>query len=483
MKNKKMNDVSNDNSVMKMNKKNIPRQEMKEQPPDERVKNFREVPLGYDTETAINEAQRCLQCKNQPCVAGCPVGIDIPGFIKHIAEGKFIESAHKLRETNSLPAICGRVCPQEDQCEKVCVRAIKSESVAIGRLERFSADFERQQGNIVIPIIPQPTGKRVAVIGSGPSGLTVAGDLAKMGHEVTVFEALHKPGGVLMYGIPEFRLPKVIVEAEVLYLEKLGVRFELNSIIGRIKTIDELFEDGYSAIYVASGAGAPVFLGIQGENLGGIFSANEYLTRSNLMRGYLFPEYDTPLPRSRNVVVFGGGNVAIDSARTALRLGPERVTVIYRRSKQEMPARIEEIHHAEEEGVAFLFLTAPQEFLGDERAMVRGVRCIRMELGEPDDTGRRRPIPLPNSGFEIIADTVIVAIGNLPNPLIPNLTPDLPVTKRNTIIIDGQGRTGRKGIFAGGDVVTGAATVIEAMGAGRIAAQSIHEYLMGDGEW
>jgi glutamate synthase (NADPH) small chain len=483
MKKKKMNDVSNDNFVMTMNKKDIHRQEMKEQSPSERVKNFREVPLGYDPETAIREAQRCLQCKHRPCVTGCPVGIDIPGFIKLIAEGKFIESAHKLKETNSLPAICGRVCPQEDQCEKVCVRAIKGEPVAIGRLERFSADFEREQGNIVIPTIPQSTGKRVAVIGSGPSGLTVAGDLAKMGHEVTVFEALHKPGGVLMYGIPEFRLPKVIVEAEVSYLEKLGVRFELNSIIGRIKTIDELFEDGYSAVYVASGAGAPVFLGIQGENLGGIFSANEYLTRSNLMRGYLFPEYDTPLPRSRNVVVFGGGNVAIDSARTALRLGPERVTVIYRRSKQEMPARIEEMHHAEEEGVNFLFLTAPKEFLGDERAMVRGVRCIRMELGNPDETGRRRPIPLPNSEFEVVADTVIVAIANLPNPLIPNLTPDLPVTKRSTIIIDGQGRTGRKGVFAGGDVVTGSATVIEAMGASRIAAQSIHEYLMGDGEW
>lgn len=463
---------------MAANKMQIPRQPMPEQKPDERVNNFLEVPFGYDSETAMREAERCLACKTRPCVAGCPVEVAIPEFIKLISEGKFIEAAWKLKETNSLPAVCGRVCPQEEQCEVLCVRGKKGEPVAIGRLERFAADFERGHGEVMIPKPPPSTGKRVAVVGSGPSGLTAAGDLAKMGHDVTVFEALHKAGGVLVYGIPEFRLPKAIVEAEVSYLEKLGVKFEMNSVIGRIETIDDLLKNGYDAVYVATGAGAPVFLGIPGENLGGIFSANEYLTRSNLMKGYLYPEYDTPLPKSRKVVVFGGGNVAMDSARTARRLGPEKVAILYRRSEEELPARKEEVHHAMQEGIEFRFLTAPVEFLGNEENMVRAVKCLAMELGEPDSSGRRRPIPIPGSEFEVEADTVIVAIGNLPNPLIPDTTPDLPVNRRGNITTDEHCRTGKEGVFAGGDIVTGSATVILAMGAGRIAARSIHEYIM-----
>ncbi len=465
---------------MKKNKMSIPRQPMPEQTPEERTENFIEVPYGYDSDTAMLEAERCLQCKNEPCVEGCPVRVQIPEFIKLVSEGKFIEAAWKIKETNILPSVCGRVCPQEDQCELVCVRGKKGEPVAIGRLERFVADYERFKGEITIPELPSPTGKKVAIVGSGPSGLTAAGDLVKMGHDVTVFEALHKPGGVLVYGIPEFRLPKSIVEAEVSYLKKLGVKFELNSIIGRIMTINELFEDGFKAVYVASGAGAPVFLGIPGENLGGIFSANEYLTRSNLMKGYLYPQYDTPMPRGRKVVVLGGGNVAMDSARTARRLGPEKVTILYRRSEKELPARAEEIHHAKEEGIEFHYLTAPIEFLGDGNNMVRAIKGIRMELGEPDESGRRRPIPIPNSEFEIEADIVIVAIGNHPNPLISNTTPDLPINKWGNIIADETGKTLKEGIFAGGDIVTGAATVIQAMGAGRIAAKSINEFITSD---
>jgi glutamate synthase (NADPH/NADH) small chain len=340
--------------MMTKNKMTIPRQRMPEQEPDERVKNFLEVPYGYDSETAQREAERCLQCKNAPCVQGCPVQVQIPEFIQLITEGKFIEAACKIKETNFLPAVCGRVCPQEEQCEARCVRGKKGEPVAIGRLERFASDYERHHGEVLIPQLPHHTGKRVAVIGSGPSGLTLAGDLAKMGHEVTVFEALHKPGGVLVYGIPEFRLPKNIVEAEIDYLKKLGVQFELNSVVGRIMTIDELLENGYGAVYVSTGAGAPVFLGIPGENLGGIFSANEYLTRSNLMKGYLYPQYDTPMPKGRKVIVLGGGNVAMDSARTAIRLRPEKVTILYRRTEKELPARVEEIHHAKEEGIEHL---------------------------------------------------------------------------------------------------------------------------------
>ena len=451
---------------------------MPEQPPRERIKNFLEVPQGYDAKTAQLEAERCLQCKNAPCIKGCPVCVKIPEFIQLIVEGKFIEAAWKIKETNSLPAVCGRVCPQEDQCELVCVRGKKGEPVAIGRLERFAADYEREHGDLVIPEMLPPTGKKVAVVGSGPSGLTLACDLVKLGNEVTVYEALHKTGGVLVYGIPEFRLPKAIVGAEVAYLEKLGVNFKVNHIIGRIITIDELFEEGYGAVYVASGAGAPVFLGIAGENLGGIFSANEYLTRSNLMKGYLYPEYDTPMPRGRKVAVLGGGNVAMDSARTAIRLGPEKVTIVYRRTEKEFPARIEEVHHAQQEGVEFKLLTAPIAFLGDEKQMVRAMKCIRMELGEPDESGRRRPVPIPDSEFEIDVDTVIIAIGNHANPLIADTTPDLSINRWGNIIIDDTGATDKKGVFAGGDIVTGAATVIEAMGAGRIAAQSIHESLM-----
>ncbi len=458
----------------------IPRQPMPEQPPEERANNFLEVPYGYDPLTAQLEAERCLQCKKKPCVMGCPVEVQIPEFIKLVCEGEFIEAGRKIKETNFLPAVCGRVCPQEDQCELVCVRAKKGESVAIGRLERFVADYEREHGEIVKPELAPSTGKKVAVVGSGPSGLTVSGDLAKLGHDVTIFEALHKPGGVLVYGIPEFRLPKSIVEAEVDYLKKLGVKLELNSIIGRIETIDDLFENGFDAVYVASGAGAPVFLGLPGENLGGIFSANEYLTRSNLMKGYLYPRYDTPMPMGRKVIVLGGGNVAMDSARTARRLNPEKVTILYRRTEKELPARIEEIHHAKEEGIEFHYLTSPVEFIGNEKKMVRAIRCIKMRLGEPDDSGRRRPIPIPDSEFEVEADTVIVAIGNYPNPLISDTTPDLPVNKWGNILADESGRTAKKGVFAGGDIVTGAATVIQAMGAGRIAAKSIHEYLMSD---
>ncbi len=460
----------------------ITRQHMLEQEPSVRVTNFDEVPFGFDIETAIREADRCLQCKNKPCVQGCPVNIDIPAFIALIREGRFVEAAVKIKETNALPAICGRVCPQENQCEKYCVVGKTGEPVSIGTLERFAADRERMEGSVRIPEPPPPTGKRIAVVGSGPSGLAAAGDLARMGHAVTVFEALHKPGGVLVYGIPEFRLPKAIVNAEVGYLRKLGIDFEMNSVIGRLDTVDELLAGGYDAVYIASGAGAPVFIGIPGENLGGIFSANEYLTRSNLMKGY-HPDYETPMPKSRRVVVFGGGNVAMDSARTAIRLGPERVSVLYRRTEKEMPAREEEVRHAREEGVIFEFLTAPVAFLGDEHSRVRAVRCIRMELGEPDASGRRRPVPIPGSEFVVEADTVIVAIGNKPNPLVPATTPDLPVSSRGNIIADTEGRTGKQGVFAGGDVVTGAATVIEAMGAGKRAALAIHEYVMGNGAW
>ncbi len=461
----------------------IQRQTMREQPAEVRITNFEEVPYGFDAERAILEADRCLHCKNKPCVDGCPVSIDIPAFISLISEGRFIEAAMKIKETNTLPAVCGRVCPQEDQCEKFCIRVRTDKSVAIGSLERFAADTERIDGAVKLPDLPPQSGKRIAVVGSGPSGLTVAYDLRRIGHDVTVFEALHKPGGVLVYGIPEFRLPKYIVEAEVEYLRRIGVTIKMNCVIGRIDTVDELLEQGYDAVYVATGAGAPVFPGVPGENLCGIFSANEYLTRSNLMKGYR-QDYETPMPCSRKVVVLGGGNVAMDSARTALRLGPESVTILYRRSEAEMPARAEESHHAMEEGIVFKFLTAPVEFIGDEHGMVRSVRCIRMELGEPDDSGRRRPLPVPGSEFEVPADTVIVAIGNKPNPLVPETTEDLTVSRWGTIIADDQGHTVKPGVFAGGDIVTGAATVIEAMGAGKRAAVAIHNYITdGDRRW
>ena len=456
----------------------IPRQDMPEQDPKVRSANFDEVPLGYTKEQAMLEAKRCIQCKKPLCITGCPVDVDIPGFIRLIAEGDFIGAALKLKETNALPAICGRVCPQEDQCEAVCVLGKKGEPVAIGRLERFAADYERESGNIMIPAVALPTGKKVAVVGAGPAGLTIAGDLVKVGHDVTVFEALHKAGGVLIYGIPEFRLPKSIVDAEVNYLEKLGVKIVVNAAIGRIKTVDELFEEGFDAVFLGVGAGAPVFMNIPGENLSGIYSANEYLTRSNLMKAYRFPEYDTPIVRGKNVVVIGGGNVAMDSVRTALRLGADNAYIIYRRTEIEMPARAEEVHHAKEEGVQFRLLTNPVEYTGDENGWVTGMKCIRMELGEPDESGRRRPVPVKDSEFVIDVDTVVVAVGAMANPLVASTTPGLEINRWDYIVANEEtGETSRKGVYAGGDIVTGSATVILAMGAGRNSARAIDEYL------
>ncbi|MCX7785344.1 MAG: NADPH-dependent glutamate synthase [candidate division WOR-3 bacterium] len=450
---------------------------MREQPPQERIKNFKEVPFGYTSEEAVLEAQRCLSCKKPPCIGGCPVEIDIPGFISKIAEKDFKSAIRILKQKNVLPAICGRVCPQEDQCEKECVLGKKMEPVAIGRLERFAADWEASQGELEIPAKHPPTGKKVAVVGSGPAGLVFAGDMAQLGYEVVIFEALHKAGGVLVYGIPEFRLPKAIVQREVEYVESLGVKLITSFVVGRTKTVDELLQE-FNAVFIGTGAGLPWFMNIPGENLNGIYSANEYLVRANLMKAYLFPEYDTPIVRGRRVAVIGGGNVAMDAARTALRLGAEKSMIIYRRSKTEMPARIEEIHHAEEEGVQFEFLTLPVKYYGDENGWVKEMECIRMELGEPDASGRRRPIAIPNSEFRIPVDTVVVAIGQSPNPLIPQTTPGLQIGKHGNIIADEKtGKTTKKGVFAGGDIVTGAATVILAMGAGRIAARACDEYL------
>jgi glutamate synthase (NADPH/NADH) small chain len=413
-------------------------------------------------------------------VEGCPVDVRIPEFIQQIADGDFIGAARTLKETNCLPAVCGRVCPQEDQCEKTCILGKKGDPVAIGRLERFAADYERDRGAVAIPPVATPNGKKVAVVGAGPSGLTIAGDLIKLGYDITVFEALHKAGGVLIYGIPEFRLPKAIVEAEVDYLKQLGVKVVTNAVIGRLKTIDELFAEGFDAVYIAVGAGAPVFMDIPGENMSGIYSANEYLTRSNLMKAYRFPEYDTPIVRGKNVAVVGGGNVAMDSVRTALRLGAENAYIIYRRSEVEMPARKEEVHHAKEEGVQFLLLTNPVEYLGDKNGWVTGVKCIRMELGEPDASGRRSPVPMAGSEFVIDVDTVVVAVGTMANPIVPSTTPGLETNRKGYIITKGEsGETTRRGVYAGGDIVTGSATVILAMGAGRKAAQAIHEALSG----
>ena len=462
----------------------IPRQPMPEQPPQVRVKNFREVPYGLTPDLAILEASRCIQCKNPACIKGCPVEVQIPEFIDLVRRGKFIEAARKIKETNALPAVCGRVCPQEEQCEMPCVLGKKYEPVAVGRLERFVADFERVTGNVEIPEVAPPTGKRVAIVGAGPAGLTVAGDLVKLGHDVTIFEALHKPGGVLMYGIPEFRLPKDIVQAEVDYICKLGAKLECNAVIGKSITIDELLgEEGFQTCFIGTGAGLPYFMNIPGENLIGIYSANEFLTRANLMKAYLFPHADTPLTRGRHVAVVGGGNVAMDAARTALRMGAEKVYVVYRRSKKEMPARIEEIHHAEEEGIEFHLLTNPLRFLGNDEAWVTEIECQRMELGEADSSGRRRPVPIQGPEFRLSVDTVVMSIGNGANPLVPATTPGLNTNKWGNILADQEtGKTSKKGVFAGGDIVIGAATVILAMGAGRKAAAAMHEYLM-TGVW
>ncbi|MGL4594040.1 MAG: NADPH-dependent glutamate synthase [Thermoguttaceae bacterium] len=452
----------------------LSRNPMPEQPPKVRARNFLEVPLGYSPETAQNEAARCLNCKKPSCVDGCPVNVNIPAFLMLTKEGQFAAAARKIKETNALPAVCGRVCPQESQCESKCILGKKSEPVAIGRCERFVADFERENHLVEIPQLPPKNGKSVAVIGAGPAGLTVAGDLILRGYDITIFEAFHKPGGVLMYGIPEFRLPKAIVETEIDYLTKLGVKIRLNEVIGKTITIDELLgEEGFDAVFIGVGAGLPMFLNIPGEDLGGVYSANEYLTRSNLMKAYQFPEYDTPIVRGKQVCVIGGGNVAMDSARTAMRLGADSVKIVYRRSHAELPARAEEIHHAEEEGIEFLFLTSPIEYLGNSAGRVCGLKCEKMELGEPDSSGRRQPNRVPDSAFDIPTDCVIVAAGALANPLLTKSTPGLQLNKRDYIVTDESGRTSRDRVWSGGDIVTGSATVILAMGAGRIAAKDI----------
>jgi glutamate synthase (NADPH) small chain len=459
-------------------KEKASRHPMPEQLPAVRRKNFEEVPIGYTSEMAIAEAGRCLQCKKPACVSGCPVQVDIPGFIHLVAEGDFAGAVQIIWGKNSLPAICGRVCPQEIQCEGECILGKKDEPVAIGNLERFVADFARERDSGVLPEKARPTGKKVAVVGSGPSGLTVAGDLLLKGHDVTMLEAFHKPGGVLVYGIPEFRLPKDIVASEVAALEKLGLCIELNCVVGRTVSVDELFEEGYDAVYIGVGAGLPRFLNIPGENLVGIYSANEYLTRANLMKGYLFPEYDTPLAKGKNVVVLGAGNVAMDSARTAMRLGAEQVRIVYRRSRDEMPARAAEIHHAAEEGIEFFLLTNPTRFIGDDKGRVVQMECLQMALGEPDESGRRRPVPIAGSEFLIECDLAVVAVGASANPLLTQSDPQIGLNQWGYIITDPKtAKTTRKGVWAGGDIVTGQATVILAMGAGRMAADSIHDYL------
>lgn len=455
----------------------IPRQGMPQQTAEERIKNFNEVPLGYTVEQAITEANRCLQCKKPTCIDGCPVHINIPEFIGHIAKADFQSGIKSMKKYNMLPAICGRVCPQEEQCETYCVLKKRSEPVAIGRLERFVADWEREKGNIILPQVAKETGFRVAVIGSGPAGLTVATDLRRLGHGVTIFEAFHAPGGVLIYGIPEFRLPKKIVWSEVDILQKMGVELKLSHVVGKLGTVDSLLEE-YDAVFVGTGAGLPYFMNVPGENLTGVYSANEFLTRNNLMRSFEFPKYDTPIVEVKKVAVVGGGNVAMDSARTSLRLGAEEVYLVYRRSRAEMPARDEEIERAEEEGIIFKLLHNPIQYIGDESGRVRQMECIKMELGEPDASGRRRPIPIEGSNFTIDVDTVVVAIGNSPNPLIPRTTTDIKLGRHGNIEADtSTGKTSKKGVFAAGDIVLGAATVILAMGHGRNAAAGIDNYI------
>jgi len=465
-----------------MAKLNLNRVEMPRQDPKVRGKNFNEVALGYSLEQAREEASRCIQCVKLNCVEGCPVGVDIPDFIKALREDNMPEAVRTLKSKNALPGICGRVCPQETQCESTCSLAKKGAPIAIGRLERFVADWERANMPKASSPSPQPSpsGKRVAVVGSGPAGLTASADLVRLGHDVTIFEALHVAGGVLMYGIPEFRLPKEIVQNEVKYVASLGVKIELDSVVGKLVTIDELLGNGYQAIFLGTGAGLPMFMNIPGENLNGIYSANEFLTRVNLMKAYRFPEYDTPVKIGKRVAVIGGGNVAMDSARCALRLGADEVYIVYRRSEAEMPARREEVENAQEEGIQFKLLTNPKKFLGNEQNWVVGMECYEMELGEPDESGRRRPVVKPGSEFVLDVDEVVVALGTTPNPLIASTTPGLETTKRGTVMADAAtGKAVKDKVWAGGDIVTGAATVISAMGAGKLAAADIDKYLRG----
>jgi glutamate synthase (NADPH/NADH) small chain len=461
-----------------MAKVDLNRVSMPKQEPEVRAKNFDEVALGYDADMAQAEAIRCLQCPKRSCVGGCPVNVDIPDFIEAVRRGEMVEAVRLLKGKNSLPGICGRVCPQESQCEATCSLAKKEAPIGIGRLERYVADWELAHGAMERPEIAKATGKKVAVIGSGPAGLTAAADLVRMGHGVTMFEALHVAGGVLMYGIPEFRLPKHIVQAEVDYVRSLGVELRLDSVVGKTVTVDEILGDGYSAVFLGTGAGLPMFLNIPDENLNGVYSANEFLTRTNLMKAYLFPEYDTPIKVGRRVAVIGGGNVAMDSARCALRLGAEQVYIVYRRSEAEMPARHEEVENAQEEGIIFKLLTNPKRFIGNDQGWVVGMECHEMELGEPDESGRRRPVVKEGSEFTIDVDVAVVALGTTPNPLVPQTTEGLDVTRRGTVVADEErGKTSKPYVWAGGDVVTGAATVISAMGAGKRAAASIDEAL------
>ena len=479
-----MSDVENKENggkreLTKKERMQIPRTPIPEQDAKQRAGNFEEVALGYTEEQALTEATRCLQCKKPKCIAGCPVGIDIPAFIDAIAKGDPAASIAKLKETTSFPAVCGRVCPQEEQCELVCIVGKKYEPVAIGRLERYAADWEVAQGSSPQPVKVESKGKKVGVVGSGPAGLTCAGELAKKGYDVVIYEALHKPGGVLSYGIPEFRLPKDIVYRECDYVESLGAELKLDYVIGKTMTIDDMLENGHDAVFVANGAGLPVFMNIPGENLNGVFSANEFLTRANLMKAFKFPEYDTPIKVGKKVAVVGGGNVAMDAARTALRLGAD-VHLIYRRSMEEMPARDEEIHHAEEEGIQFHMLTNPTQIIGDNEGWVEEIEVIQMELGEPDDSGRRRPMPVEGSESRIPVDVVIISVGTRSNPVLTQATPDMELNKWGNIVADPDTLvTSKEGVFAGGDIVTGAATVILAMGAGKVAAGSIDRYLQG----
>ncbi len=461
----------------------LDRVEMPKQSPEKRRHNFQEVALGYRAEQAAKEANRCIQCKKPKCVEGCPVGVEIPAFILALRDGDMPGAVQALKRKNSLPGICGRVCPQEVQCESRCVLGKKGAPVAIGRLERYVADWDLSAKKCPVCELLPPSGKRAAVVGSGPSGLTCAADLARMGHSVTIFEALHDGGGVLVYGIPEFRLPKNIVRSEIEYVQSLGVKLELDSVVGRQVQIKGLFEGGYDAVFLGIGAGAPRFLGVAGENLSGVYSANEYLTRVNLMKAYKFPEYDTPIKKGKRVAVVGGGNVAMDAARSAMRLGADEVHVVYRRGREEMPARLEEVENAMEEGVIFDFLTNPARFLGDDRGMVKAMEVVEMELGEPDASGRRSPRTKKGSEHIVDVDTVVIAVGTVPNPLIASNTPELKTTKWGTLVVDDRGRTTMEGVWAGGDITTGGATVISAMGAGKIASADMDRWLRKDGAW